>query len=107
MKPYYEHSGITIYHGDCRGASGIGDVWDEHQETNNNHPAPFPIGLPARAIETTGPRLILDPFMGSGTTLRAAKDAGRQAIGVEIEERWCEMSARRLQQEVFDFGVPA
>jgi len=90
-----------------KGASGVGDVWDEHQETNNSHPAPFPIGLPARAIETTAPELTLDPFMGSGTTLRAAKDAGRQAVGIEIEERWCEMAARRLQQEVLDFGVTA
>lgn len=90
-----------------KGASGVGDVWDQHQETDNPHPAPFPLGLPARAIETTGPRMTLDPFMGSGTTLRAAKDAGRQAIGIEIEERFCEMAARRLQQEVLDLGVPA
>jgi site-specific DNA-methyltransferase (adenine-specific) len=83
-----------------KGASGIGDVWEEHQETDSSHPAPFPIGLPARAIETTAPELTLDPFMGSGTTLRAAKDAGRRAIGIEIEERWCEMAVRRLQQEI-------
>jgi site-specific DNA-methyltransferase (adenine-specific) len=83
-----------------KGASGVGDVWEEHQETNSAHPAPFPIGLPARAIETTAPALTLDPFMGSGTTLRAAKDAGRRAIGIEIEERWCEMAVRRLEQEI-------
>jgi site-specific DNA-methyltransferase (adenine-specific) len=89
-----------------KGASGVGDVWEEHQEANNDHPAPFPIGLPARAIETTAPAMTLDPFMGSGTTLRAAKDARRLAIGIEIEEQWCEAAARRMGQEAFDFAVP-
>jgi len=89
-----------------KGASGAGDVWRINQDSNNAHPAPFPVGIPAQAIETTAPKLVLDPFAGSGTTLRAAKDAGVRSIGIEKSEAYCEMAAKRLSQEAFDlFGV--
>lgn len=50
--------------------------------------------------------IVFDPFMVSGTTLRAAKDQGRRAIGIEIEERYCEIEANRVAQECMPFGDP-
>jgi site-specific DNA-methyltransferase (adenine-specific) len=67
------------------------------------HPCPKPLSL-FRWLLGGAPAedVILDPFMGSGTTLRAAKDLGRRAVGIEIEERYCEIAARRCAQEVLD-----
>jgi len=72
----------------------------------DGHPCPFPATIPKRCISaTTSPGdLVLDPFMGSGTTLRAAKDLGRRAIGIEISEAYCEIAAKRLGQGVLDLG---
>lgn len=101
------HEWVVIYAKDAwrlraRGASAIGDVWRVAPDQGNPHPAPFPLALPARAIAAAAPRLVLDPFAGSGTTLRAAKDHGCRAIGIEKSERYCEIAARRCAQEVFD-----
>jgi len=84
------------------------DIWPIQwaSQRPSGHESEKPIGLPAKCISLTGAKMILDPFMGSGTTLRAAKDAGCRAIGIEIEERYCEIAARRLEQEVFAWGEP-
>lgn len=198
MKPYYEHNGITIYHGDCReilpslpkvdlvltdppyglgkklsgGTWGNGDIsWDSvapsmdlvlekgigsiiwggnyfklplsrcwlvwrkpdavpsmadidlawtsfdqpsrfishsiaaTNSERNGHPTikPLKVILWSMSIVPFKFETVLDPFMGSGTTLRAAKDLGRKAIGIERVEKYCEIAAKRLSQEVFDF----
>jgi len=102
---------ILVYGQDPYLKSGKGSRPDliQHTETaeKNGHPCPKPIGVWRKIAlrvypEGTGP--ILDPFMGSGTTLRAAKDLNRKAIGIEIEEKYCEIAAKRMSQEVFNFS---
>lgn len=80
-----------------KAASGAGDVWYVPQEGDTPHPAPFPLELPRRAIETTAPRAVLDPFAGWLTTLLAARNAGIVAVGIERVERFCELGITRLE----------
>jgi site-specific DNA-methyltransferase (adenine-specific) len=71
----------------------------------HEHPTEKPVELPSLfiALHTQPGWLVCDPFMGSGSTAEAAKRSGRRFLGVELEERWCERSANRLRQEVFQF----
>jgi site-specific DNA-methyltransferase (adenine-specific) len=85
-------------------ANSIGQVYP-NSSNEFDHPCAKPMPLVAwlvRKASSPG-ETVIDPFMGSGTTLRAAKDLGRKAIGIEIEERYCEIAAKRLAQDVFVF----
>jgi DNA modification methylase len=87
--------------------TGTARVYDLHPSSSDargvrQHPTQKPTALMRWCIErskTDG--VVLDPFMGSGTTLRAAKDLGRPAIGIDISEKYCRIAVQRLGQEVF------
>ena len=68
-----------------------------------DHPTPKPIPLMEVLIEKCPPGVVADPFSGSGATLIAARNLGRKSIGVELEEKYCEIVAKRLDQQVIDF----
>jgi DNA modification methylase len=80
-------------------------VWHLPPAHRDGHPSPFPVELARRAIRlSTWPgEIVFDPFAGSGTTLLAARQLGRRAIGVERSERYCELAVSRLSQGALDF----
>lgn len=88
-----------------------GDVWRDSspglafQRKLRNHPNEKPVSLMVRLLGLVADGLVADPFAGSGSTLVAAKQLGRRAIGIEVEERWCEVAAQRCSQEVLGLSA--
>jgi len=78
-------------------ANAIGDVWNIPQERNNPHPAPFPVALAERMIASTNARIVLDPFIGSGTTAEAALRLNRGFIGFDNSADYCRMARERAE----------
>ena len=85
-------------------------LWQFRGENSKRwgHPAPFPEELPRRLIRMFSftDDVVLDPFLGSGTTCRAAKDLGRKSIGIEIDPRYCQVAAERCRGGVVQPDVP-
>ena len=77
-------------------AGGIGDVWHIRQDRGNPHPASFPVDLARRAIAATKAEVVMDPFIGSGTTAVAALLEGRQYVGIELSAEYCQMARQRV-----------
>lgn len=79
-------------------ANARGDVWEFTQEMNNEHPAAFPVSLIDRIVSSTNAKIILDPFMGSGTTAISALNFNRNYIGIDISPDYCEMALKRIER---------
>jgi site-specific DNA-methyltransferase (adenine-specific) len=80
-----------------RAACAMGTVWSFKPESGkNSHAAPFPVELARRCIASTDAKIVLDPFMGSGTTAVAARELGRDWIGIGSSAEYCEMARKRI-----------
>ncbi len=78
-------------------ANAYGDVWEFTQEMKNDHPAAFPVSLIDRIVSSTNAKIILDPFMGSGTTAVSAINFKRNYIGIDISPEYCETARERIK----------
>ncbi len=79
-------------------ANAFGDVWEFKQEMKNEHPAPFPVALIDRIVSSTKSQIILDPFMGSGTTAVVAQWHKRNYIGIELSPDYCDLAEQRIKR---------
>lgn len=103
LRPSYELIALFAQPEFAIANRGLPDIWQESNVSQRQHPAQKPLNLCRRLIRESGGGIVLDPFCGSGTTLEAAKAEGCEAIGIEIEERYCEIAAKRADQEIIAF----
>lgn len=83
-----------------KSASAIGDIWRIAPTVDREHPASFPVELPVNALETSGARSIIDPFMGAGTSGVAAARLGRKFTGIELSPKYFDIACRRIADEL-------
>lgn len=102
--PLYPHWEAVVFYNVAGLKLGCCDVWISNPEKPDDHLAPKPIQLWSVIFAIMPGNVVIDPFSGSGTTLEAAKNLGRRAIGIEIEPRYCELTVKRLRQEVLSFA---
>jgi len=79
-------------------SNSYGDVWEFTQEMKNEHPAAFPVSLIDRIITSTTAKVVLDPFIGSGTTAISASNFKRKYIGIDISPDYCKMARQRIKK---------
>lgn len=112
LRPAYELCALLAKPGFAIPDRGVPDVW-RHKTGGHKpdgHPAQKPVTLVERILRVSGlqpGQTVLEPFAGSGTTAVAAKAMGLRCIAIEAEERWCDLTASRLDQGVLDFGGAA
>jgi site-specific DNA-methyltransferase (adenine-specific) len=106
LRPQYELIALFVQPGFAIKNRSLPDVWRQKWMSTigvTEHRAEKPVGIMAKIIKETEARSVLDPFMGSGTSLIAARQLGRKAVGIEIEEKYCKMAIERLAQGVLSF----
>jgi len=87
-------------------ANAVGDVWEFTQEMKNIHPAAFPVKLIDRIIGSTTGQVILDPFIGSGTTAISAINHSRHYIGIDVSPDYCAMAQERIKLHTMQAQLP-